>query len=190
MAQEKNMKRVILIRPGREAGVIADEECEVTKISKESIPQTVEVYHVEHRQYWAPFNYPNFAVELGREGMGAEFNPDGVELHVPPYGAITFEEDQPIIGVTVIGSACSPPGTVILHAEPIEWKYPRTGVKMKADNLWGEHEHHYPWRSGLTEGWREAGLGSCRFDLPECKKVTLMGLPDHAESCRGYDAFY
>lgn len=175
MADKEKIERAIVVRPGREPGVIADEEREVTNIARGNIAQTVEVYKVQHRQYWAPFNYPNFTVELGREGVGAEFNPDGVELDVPPYGAITFEEDQPIMGVTVIGSACCPPGTVFLQGEPLEWKYPRTGVKSKAENLWGEHEHHYPWGCGVTEAWREAGLSSCHFELPECKKVTLMG---------------
>ena len=100
---------------------------------------------------------------------------DGVEIDVPPWGAITFVEAEPIIGVTVIGSSCSPPGTVLLHGEPIQWKYPRTGVKMKVQNLWGEHINGWPWREGLTEDWREAGLSSAVFQIPECKKITLMG---------------
>ena len=82
---------------------------------------------------------------------------------MPPFGAITFVEEAPIIGVTVIGSACSPPGTVLIHAEPLEWKYPRTGVKMKASNLWGEHVNGLPWGRGVTEDWREAGLSSAEF---------------------------
>jgi hypothetical protein len=36
----------------------------------------------------------------------------------------------------VIGSACCPLGFVILHAEPVECKDPRSGVKMRMDNLW------------------------------------------------------
>ena len=133
--------RAVAVRPGRQPGQIADDELGVPQMAHAGIPQTVEVYAVEHREYEAPFNYPNFYVELGREARkkegGAEYNPDGVGIDVPPFGAITFVEEEPIIGVTVIGSACSPPGTVLIHAEPLEWKYPRTGVKMKASNLWG-----------------------------------------------------
>ena len=73
------------------------------------------MYTVKIHEYWAPFNYPNVRVELGRDD---EYNMDGVELDIPPYGAVTIEEDEPIIGVDVIGSACISPGYVILHANP------------------------------------------------------------------------
>jgi hypothetical protein len=122
-------------------------------------------------------------VELGRgepDGLatkpytGAEYNPDGVELDVPPYGAITVEETEAIVGVTVIGSACVPPGYVMLIAEPVTWKYPRTGVKMKVDGLWGQHIRVDPWRQGMDESWRDAGLSAAIFELPESKKFTIM----------------
>ena len=171
--------RAVSVRPDRQPGKIADDELGVPQMAHAGIPQTAAVYAVEHREYEAPFNYPNFYVELGREARkkegGAEYNPDGVEIDVPPFGAITFVEEEPIIGVTVIGSACSPPGTVLIHAEPLEWKYPRTGVKMKASNLWGEHVNGLPWGRGVTEDWREAGLSSAAFDMPPCSKVTVMG---------------
>ena len=143
--------------------------------AQEKTPQAVEAYSIERHQYWAPFNYPNVRVELGRTELGAEFNPDGVELDIPPYGAITLVEEKPIIAITVIGSACAPPGYVILHAEPLEWKFPRSGVKLMVDNLWGEHINAYPWNQGVTEQWREAGLSSAHFDIPESRKVTIMG---------------
>ncbi|GAJ19559.1 unnamed protein product, partial [marine sediment metagenome] len=110
-------------------------------------PQTVEAFTMVTYEYWAPFNYENVNVELGRvePNTGAEFNPDGVELDKPPLGAITIVEKEPIIGVTVIGSACIPPGYVLLAAEPLERKYPRTGVKMKIDNLWGQHIRGDQW---------------------------------------------
>ena len=126
-------------------------EHEVETMHKYNTGQTVQEYLPVVREYWAPFNYPNFDVELGRTDpyVGAEFNIDGVELDVPPYGAITFVEEEPIVGVDVIGSACVPPGYVQLFAEPIEWKYPRTGVKMKVDGLWGEHLRGNLWASGI-----------------------------------------
>jgi len=114
-----------------------EKEREVSRLAKSKEPQIREVSRTKTYTYWAPFNYPNFCVELGRTDpyVGAEFNTDGVELDVPPYGAITFVEDEPIVGVDVIGSACVPPGFVQVFAEPLEWKYPRTGVKMKVDGL-------------------------------------------------------
>jgi len=169
------MARAVLMRPGRRPGTFEEEEKEVTRLADAGEAQAVDVYREEHHQYWAPFNYPNFRVELGRGYPNCEFNPDGVEIDIPPFGAITFVEDDPIIGVSVIGSSCSPPGNVLLLGEPVQWKYPRTGVKMLAENLWGEHINGYPWFKGVSEDWREAGLSSCRFDLPECRKVTLMG---------------
>ncbi len=151
-------------------------ERKIVRMAKEGSPQQVIQYAPVVREYWAPFNYDNFCVELGRTDpyVGAEFNSDGVELDIPPYGAITFVEDEPIVGVDVIGSACVPPGFVQLFAEPLEWKYPRTGVKMKVDGLWGEHLRVNLWRAGIDEGWRTAGLSCASFRLPDSKKVTLM----------------
>ena len=129
------------------------------------------MYTVKIHEYWAPFNYPNVRVELGRDD---EYNMDGVELDIPPYGAVTIEEDEPIIGVDVIGSACISPGYVILHAEPLEWKYPRTGIKMKVENLWGQHVLGVLWKLGVDEGCRNAGMSSAHFSIPPSKKVTIM----------------
>lgn len=156
-------------------------ELEVTRMAENGTPQQVHEYTTVVREYWAPFNYPNFCVELGRTDpyVGAEFNEDGVELDVPPYGAITFVEDDPIVGVEVIGSACVPPGFIELFAEPVEWKFPRTGIKMKVDNLWGDHIRADLLKKGVNEGWRTAGLSSARFGLPQCKKVTLMSGSQH-----------
>ena len=61
--------RAVAVRPGRQPGRIADDELGVTQMAHAGIPQTVEVYAVEHREYEAPFNYPNFYVELGRGGQ-------------------------------------------------------------------------------------------------------------------------
>jgi len=156
-------------------------ELEVTRMAENGTPQQVIEYTTVVREYWAPFNYPNFCVELGRIDpyVGAEFNEDGVELDEPPYGAITFVEDDPIVGVEVIGSACVPPGFVELFAEPLEWKFPRTGIKMKVDNLWGDHIRAELLKKGVNEGWRTAGLSCARFSLPQCKKIMLMTGSQH-----------
>ncbi|MEM2888960.1 MAG: hypothetical protein QXR42_05715 [Candidatus Bathyarchaeia archaeon] len=166
--------RAIAMNPQRKSSNYTELEKEVIRIHQKRERQSAEIFTTKVKQYWAPFNYPNFVVELGRPGSGAEFNTDGVELDIPPHGAITFTEEEPIIGVTVIGSSCVPPGTIILHAEPVERKFPRTGVKMKVNNLWGSHILAGPWTKGVDEGFREAGMSSAHFDIPESLKVTIM----------------
>ena len=114
---------------------LTDAEQEVKRLAKSGETQVVEAFTPVTYEYWAAFNYPNIKVELGRVDLPStvfkgEYNADGVELAAPPDGAITIVEKEPIVGVTVIGSACVPPGFVMLQAEPVEWKYPRTGVKV------------------------------------------------------------
>ncbi len=62
----------------------------------------------------------------------------------------------------------------LTEAEPVEWKYPRTGVRMMKRDLWGIHIRYDAWRS-TDESWNDAGLSSARFDLPESKKVIVGG---------------
>jgi hypothetical protein len=170
-----DLERAKLQNPKRKPGVVYDEEREVKNLLMQEDDQKRKEYYTVTYEYVAPFKYSNFRVELGDEIKGAEYNPDGVELDVPPYGAITFAEDEPIVGVTVIGSSCCAPGTVYLQCEPVEWKYPRTGVKFKADNLWGEHLRAYAWNAGITEQYKKCGLFSAYFSIPESRKVTIMG---------------
>jgi len=171
------IERARFTNPERDKpGERTEAEQEVVRLALSGEPQTVKAFTPVTYEYWAPFNYQNVKVELGRVDpyMGAEFNTDGVELDVPSYGAITIVEKEPIVEVTVIGSACVPPGFVWLQAEPLEWKYPRTGVKMKMDNLWGQHIRWDQWVKGIDEGWRDTGLSCADFHLPESSKVTIM----------------
>jgi len=186
--RSKRIMRASIRNPKRVRGEFTEEEMEVVTLAKNKTPQKRTVYSVRTYEYWAPFNYPNVRVELGRENTGAEFNMDGVELDVPPYGAITVEEEEPIVGVEVIGSACISPGYVILHGEPLDWKYPRTGVKMKMENLWGQHVLGSIWKLGVDEGNRHAGMSSAYFSIPESRKVTIMagGSPDVEASTSSY----
>ncbi len=176
----ESIERARFTNPARQdPSQFTDLEREVTRLAKSGKPQTVEAFTPVTYEYWAPFNYPNIKVELGRVDLPStvfkgEYNADGVELAAPPDGAITIVEKEPIVGVTVIGSACVPPGFVMLQAEPVEWKYPRTGVKMKIDNLWGQHIRFQPWKMGMDEGWRDAGLSCADFHIPESSKVTFM----------------
>ena len=198
--------RVNVVNPERRPGYKTEAEEEIKRSGKERSRQERKPFTLIHYQYDAPFFYGNFRVELGRPWenatnqsepdlpeeewgimtpelkpgyVGAEFNSDGVELDVPPYGAITFTEEEPIVEVTVIGSACVPPGFVQLYGEPVEWKYPRSGVKMRADNLWGEHLRVEMWNNGFDESYRDAGMSCAVFRMPPCNKITIMAGSQH-----------
>ena len=65
---------------------------------------------------------------------------------------IIVEEDEPIVRCEVIGSACTPPGYVMLEAEPLEEFYGRgdyvrcvAPVRFRQDNLWGMHLRADQW---------------------------------------------
>ena len=161
--------------PDRVPGKFNEEELEVSTLAETKAPQVREVSTTKTYTYWAPFSYPNVAVELGRPGTGTEFNPDGAEIDIYPYGAITIEEEEPIVAVTVIGSGCSNQAYVILEAEPLEWKYPRTAVRMRKDQLWGMHVRGDAWFAGIKEDWNDAGMSSARFDIPESKRIIVGG---------------
>ena len=161
-----------------------EKELEVSKLAKGKTPQTKEVWRTKTYAYWAPFNYDNVKVELGRPGTGVEFNPDGAELDIYPYGAITVEEEEPIVAVTVIGSGCSTQAYLIIEAEPVDWKYLRTGIRMRGDHLWGTHVRGDAWHAGCREDWNDAGLSSARLDIPESRRVIIGG------GSHGADTYY
>lgn len=170
--------------PKREPGSFTEEELEVTKLAKIKTTQTRQVFKSATYEYEAPFNYSNIKVELGWTGTGVEFNMDGAEIDIYPYGAITIEETEPIVAVTVIGSGYSNHAHVVVEAEPLVWKYLRTAVRMKKSDLWGMHVRGDAWMKGIVEDWNDAGLSSCRFDIPESKKVIIGG------GSHGADAHY
>ena len=161
--------------PQRQPGKFTEEELEVSRLAENRTPQAREAWRTKTHAYWAPFNYPNVQVDLGRPGTGVEFNPDGAELDIYPYGAITIQEQEPIVAATVIGSGCSSMGYVILEAEPLEWKYPRTMVRMIRRDLWGVHVRGDAWAAGIDETWNDAGLSCARFDIPDSGKVVVGG---------------
>ena len=169
--------------PARVMGEFTDAEREVDILAENKTPQKREVSRVKTYTYWAPFNYENVTVELGRPGTGVEFNIDGAELDIYPYGAIIIEEEEPVVAVSVIGSGCSSSGQIWLEAEPVEWKYPRTGVRMMKRDLWGIHIRYDAWRS-TDESWNDAGLSCARFELPDSKKIIVGG------SSHGADPHY
>jgi hypothetical protein len=191
-ARLENPKRKELLHKQKDPAAkwddaFTEEENECIRIHEENKPQTRKEFQIITYEYEFPFNYPNFKVELGDETKGAEYNTDGIELDVPPYGAITFVEDEPIVGVSVIASSCCSPGTVYIHCEPVVWKYPRSGVKFMRNNLWGEHLRAYTWRLGITEQYKKCGMFSADFNIPDSKKITIMGHGGFDMEQRDYD---
>jgi hypothetical protein len=103
-------------------------------------------------EYEMPFNYAN--VEMirvgwqGSESHGVELNPTNSLCDRPEHlaaDAIVISEDEPIVRVELIGSACTPPGYIMLEAEPIPgWRRSDEvaevmPVRFRVDNLWGMH---------------------------------------------------
>jgi len=141
-----------------------------------------------HFEYELPFNYPN--VEVVREYHGSEAH--GMELidnpktdagkgplgEAPEHIAIT--EDDPIVQVVVIGSACTPPGYVKVECEPVE-DFPRADeipgvlpVRFRIDGLWGMHLRYDQW-AAPTKG--DIGYGPLPDGVlarwPWMKKIAL-----------------
>ena len=138
--------------------------------------QTREELTLKTYEYCLPFNYPNVRVE--RRYGGGEFH--GMELlpmakvappkassGLPAEGIVIAEED-PIVRVVVIGSACTPPGYVTLEAEPDEsFRRPDEleevmPLRFRIEDLWGMHLR--------VDRWKETGGGGGR-----CLRWPLSG---------------
>tara|TARA_B100001013_G_scaffold299235_2_gene200311 strand:- start:871 stop:1602 length:732 start_codon:yes stop_codon:yes gene_type:complete len=124
-------------------------------------PQRRQRFELETYEYHMPFNYENVTVNrryfVSTEFHGVELNPvNSVAATRPkenlPPDTITITDDQPIVRVAVIGSACVPPGFVQLEAKVLDDftshlagygadVYPE-GVeapRFRINNLWGKH---------------------------------------------------
>ncbi len=121
--------------------------------------QEVQEYSLRTREYAIPFNYPNITVSRkfyrGTEFHGVELNPinslSGSELKSDCADSIVIEEKHPIVGVTVIGSACTPPGYVMIECTPTESFYRSDElrsvmpIRFRIGNLWGMHMRADQW---------------------------------------------
>jgi hypothetical protein len=118
-------------------------------------------------EYVFPFNYENVNVVrkyTGGETHGMEMNTVNSYSPQPDHQAADFielNENDPIVYVEVIGSACTPPGYVQLNAEPIE-EFRREDeivgvmpVRFRINNLWGMHLR--------VDQWAAAGTGVARY---------------------------
>ena len=95
-------------------------------------------------------------------------NKDGLCLSDNSGDCITIQEDQPIVRVAVIGSACTPPGYVMLEAQPCEEFYRRgdfirctAPLRFKQSNLWGMHLRADQWLgpAGVDFGYEQVPQG-------------------------------
>lgn len=140
-------------------------------------------------QYKMPFNYPNITVDRrfltnAMEFHGVEMNPVNSigqdEEHLPP-DSIQIVEDDPIVRVVVIGSACVPPGFVQLEAEPTEDFYSPVDVpdvsatRFRINNLWGMHMRYDAWASKSGNIINNCD-GKAYKEIPEARLKIRPGL--------------
>jgi len=120
--------------------------------------QQVEEYTLQTREYRMPFNYDNIEVNRryyhGTEFHGVELNPTNAitgESKSVPGDSIVIREAAPIVRVVVIGSACTPPGYVMIECEPEESFYRDDEMRsvmplrFRIGNLWGMHMRADQW---------------------------------------------
>jgi len=151
-------------------------------------PMTRRRLRLETYEYHMPFNYPNVTVDRryqrGMEFHGVEMNPINSvaaddENHPPD--TITIAEDQPIVRVAVIGSACVPPGFIQLEAEVTEdFHKPEdvpgvTAVRYRVNNLWGMHLRCDSWLARCNSPVRDLQDRSYG-EIPDARKQLKPGL--------------
>lgn len=136
-------------------------------------------------EYEHPFNYPNVEVDRSEhtgEQHGLELMPIPEIQSGRPADAITVTEAEPITEVTVIGSACTPPGYVQLEADPIEGFRreqeidENLPVRFREEGLWGTHVRGDQRNSGLSyEEYPLAGMSCATFEVPRSETVRVTG---------------
>ncbi len=117
-------------------------------------------------EYLMPFNYENVKVRRkyrsGQEFHGVELNPLNSltdKLRSDAGDSIAVEEHDPIVRAVIIGSACAPPGYVMIECEPVESFYRSDEmrsvmpVRFRIGGLWGMHMRCDQWWCwGSAEG--------------------------------------
>jgi len=151
-------------------------------------PMTRERLVTETYEYRMPFNYANITVSRrylkGMEFHGVEMNPvNSIALndeHFPP-DTIEIVEEDPIVRVVVMGSACVPPGFVQLEAEPLPELYNDVdvpgvaAVRYRIGNLWGMHLRADNWLA-TGDGQILDSQGRGYEDIPEARQLLKPGL--------------
>jgi len=138
--------------------------------------------------YEHPFNYPNIEVDRsfpGGEEHGLELMPVPEIQGNDPADRIILSEDEAIVRVVVIGSACTAPGWVALEADPIE-EYPtnvdppdtekQLPVRFRETDLWGQHlrgDSHID-KEGTYREHPHTGMSCATFEIPRSTSVEIF----------------
>jgi hypothetical protein len=137
-------------------------------------------------QYEYPFNYRNVDVDRSYytgEQHGLELQPVPEVMGGEPSDRITIEEEQPIVRVAVIGSACTAPGWIALEADPVEGVRRETEpkvnlpVRFRETNLWGQHirgDAHID-KDATYKEHPNAGMSCATFEIPKSERVEVFG---------------
>jgi hypothetical protein len=154
-------------------------------------PREKEELRFKTYEYDVPFNYPNVEVKRywhGGEKHGLELFPikqtDINQQSLMPADSIVIHEDEPIVEVAVIGSACTPPGYVTLEADLVDGErrddetIRALPVRFRADNLWGMHLRGDLLKEGPEVTYRNlpvTGMSCAVFQIPKSKTVRIKG---------------
>ena len=140
-------------------------------------------------EYKVPFNYLNIDVDrvwTGGEKHGMELyaikTTDGTTASTQaPGDAIVITEEDPIVQVAVVGSACTPPGSIMIEATTIDGEaHPGENkdalpVRFRIDNLWGMHlRADLVNQGGTFEALPISGMSCAIFEIPPSKSVRVM----------------
>ena len=142
-------------------------------------------------EYEFPFNYPNVVVDrvwVGGERHGIELFPikttDGSTATTQlPADWIVIEEDEPMVRVVVIGSACTPPGSILVECDTID-SFRHDGeneravsARFRVDNLWGMHlRADLLQQGGSYHALPVAGMSCAVLEIPPSNRVRVSGM--------------
>ena len=142
-------------------------------------------------EYEFPFNYPNVVVDrvwVGGERHGIELFPikttDGSTATTQTSSDwIVIEEDHPMVQVAVIGSACTPPGSILVECDTID-SFRHDGeneravsARFRVDNLWGMHlRADLLQQGGSYHALPVAGMSCAVLEIPPSNRVRVSGM--------------
>ena len=154
-------------------------------------PREKKELHLKTYEYEFPFNYPNVKVDrvwVGGEHHGIELFPikttDGQSATSGLSSDwISIEEDEPIVRIAVIGSACTPPGSILVECDPVEGfrhdgeKEAPLTARFRVDNLWGMHlRGDLVGQGGTYQALPVAGMSCAVLDVPASRTVRVSGM--------------
>ena len=142
-------------------------------------------------EYEFPFNYPNVVVDrvwVGGERHGIELFPikttDGSTATTQTSSDwIVIEEDHPMVQIAVIGSACTPPGSILVECDTLD-SFRHDGeneravsARFRVDNLWGMHlRADLLQQGGSYHALPVAGMSCAVLEIPPSHRVRVSGM--------------